>query len=514
MNRRSLLATALLLGACTSADTHQPLTSPVAACAINPADPPLFTRDQIAAAVEPIAEQAIREQKVVGLSVGVAHRGQPVYVEGFGLADLENGRPATGDTEYDLASIGKMFTAVSLLVLAEQGLLDLDDPVSRHLPGYGGPMRHATIRQLLSHTAGFVDGPDDLYLEPGKPEFMRPHRASEVLDMRIITEAQSFADLGTSFRYINASFDLLGVVVETLANRPYADFVHEHILAPAGMTSTTVSDWPHGPDATRQYRWDDGEVGPASYGHPSIFFGVSASVRDMLAFQCALDDGRLLTPASLAMMREPASITVGAETVAVPYGLATMMGPFEARRKLGHQGTWFGGSAHFVHFPDDDVTLVVLTNTNWGGTVQARELGSRIAHNLFGDMAPGYSRTPLPIDEEFARIVTGNYQWNGFANETRWEDGELRVRDATTGEVTGRLLRIGPLATTYIPADLPLEAELPAYRVSNPPYELGLLSPNGDQIFWFRDGGMFWDIGTRVPAEYGDRPGAAASGAH
>jgi CubicO group peptidase (beta-lactamase class C family) len=69
-------------------------------------------------------------------------------------------RPATGDTQYDIGSVNKMFTAVLLLQFAERGLLDLDDPVSRHLPDYDGPMREATIRQLLIHTSGFLDGPD------------------------------------------------------------------------------------------------------------------------------------------------------------------------------------------------------------------------------------------------------------------------------------------------------------------------------------------------------------------
>jgi CubicO group peptidase (beta-lactamase class C family) len=413
-------------------------------------------------------------------------------------------RPATGDTQYDIGSVNKMFTAVLLLQFAERGLLDLDDPVSRHLPDYDGPMREATIRQLLIHTSGFLDGPD-IDETRKQPELERPQSVAEQLALPTVTEAKRGNPPGTVFRYSNSAFKLLGVVVQVIAGQGYGEVALRQVFRPAGMTNSVSAEWPTGPHAAVTYMWREDQLVRPPPIHPSAFGSgaVITSVRDLLSFQCALDAGLLISPASLALMREPTLIRIGDEAVHVPYGFATMMGPFEARQKLGHQGTWPGGSAHFAHFPDDDLTLAVLTNTNLEGTVQARELGSWIAHALFGDMTPGLSRTPLPIDEEFARIATGRFQWNGFVNEATWEEGELRVRNPVTGELSGRLLRVGPLATTFVRPDVQMAEELPAYRVGNPPYELSIHSPSGDWILWFREGGMFWDIGRRLTTEPG-----------
>jgi D-alanyl-D-alanine carboxypeptidase len=456
----------LLLGsggvaAQNAAELVHPAPAPVA-CVAEHAAPPRFTREQLAAAVEPIAERAIREQKVVGLSVGIAHRGEPLYLAGFGMADLERQRPATEDTRYDVGSINKMFTAILLLQFAERGLLDLDDPVSRHIPDYDGPMRDATIRQLLNHTSGFHGPNIDETRE--QPELERPQSVTELLAMPTVSEARRSDPPGTVFRYSNSAFHLLGTVVQVIAEQGYGEVALEQVFRPAGMTSSVAAEWPTGPDAAGTYMWRAGQLVRPPPIHPSALGGaVITSVRDLLSFQCALNAGMLISRTSLALVREPTLVRMGDDAVRVPYGLGTMMGPFETRQMVGHQGTWPGGSAQLANYPDDDLTIAILTNTNLEGTVQARELGSWMAHAIFQDTAPGFFSSPLPIDEEFARIATGRFRWSGFVNETTWEEGELRVRDPATGELVGRLLRVGPLATTFVRANEESTGELPAH---------------------------------------------------
>jgi D-alanyl-D-alanine carboxypeptidase len=466
------------------------------ACAGSPAAVTRFTREQVAAAVEPIAERAIREQGVAGLSVGVAHRGEVLHAQGFGLADLAHQRPATGDTQYDVGSIAKTFTALALLQLVEEGRLSLDDPVSRHLPGYDGPMAGARIRELLNHTSGFRGGPD-IDEEVRQPELERPQTMAELLAMPIVAEARSEFAPGPSFQYLNSGYHLLRVVVDAVTGREYGETVADRIFAPAGMANSVAADRSRSPHAAQFYMRRDTAMLAVPPIHPHVLTAVISSVRDLLAFQCALDSGRFISPASLALMNTPARIGTDGDSLIVPFGLGVMLSPPEWRQKRGHQGTFPGGSAQVAHYPDEDLTIVVLTNTNGPGVIQAREIEPRIAHALFGDTPPGLSHMPLPIDEAFARVATGRFRFRGFSNIAELEEGELRVRDPDTGELHGRLIRVGPLATVFLAANVEPAEALRSYRLSDPPYELSIYSPGGDRTLWFREGGMLWDVGVR-----------------
>jgi D-alanyl-D-alanine carboxypeptidase len=450
-----------------------------------------FTHERLAAAVTPIAERALREQGIVGFSVGIAHQGRPVYLAGFGMADLERQRATTGDTQYEIQSVTKMLTSVAVLQLVEKQLMDLDSPVSAYLPEYQGPLRNAPIRSLLNHTSGFRDGPFNLPAE----QLRRAATFEERMTSSIVAKGGLEWPTGSHFRYSNAGYVILALVIEKVAGKPWGEVLRDQIFMPLGMQRSTTGAFNH-PDATVYYRrGEDGEPAAVPNFDLSIYDGsgaVLSTPRDLLTFQSALNAGRLLTPASLELMREPTVIRSGAGFVSVPFGLGTAHGPAGGRRKLGHQGTW-SGSTVLAHYPDEDLTIAILTNSDARGTraAHASDLESWIAHAIFRDSSPVFSPTPLPFDEEFAALLTGRFQNpSGAIWDQRWEEGEMRVY--IDGALAGQLLRIGPSATTVVRKGSEPAPRLTEGVMSNPPYLVAESSPNGDWIF-VHDGGMFFD---------------------
>lgn len=463
-----------------------------------------FTYERLASAVAPIAERALQEQGIVGFSVAIAHRGQPIYLAGFGMADLERQRRSTEDTQYEIASISKMFTGVLILQLVEKGLLDLDAPVASYLSEYEGPLRTAPIRSLLNHTSGFRDGPLSYIRTPlSDTQLRRTSTAQEKITDPVLLQGQASWQPGYHFRYSNGGYLLLGMIIEQVTRKPFGEVVREQIFDKIGMTKSRAGEFDR-QGATLYYLREKGGV-PVSAPSLDITYDGSGSIistpRELLLFQSALNDGRLLTAASLKLMREPTVIRSGTDFVKVPFGISTAHGPAGGRRKLGHQGTW-SGSTVLAHYPDEDLTIAVLTNTDafLAGSIHALDLESWIAHAIFRDHSPVFSPTHLPFDEEFVALLTGRFERpSGSIWDQRWEDGELRVY--IDGALAGQLMRVGPSATTFVRAGSELAPRLTEGQMSNPPYSVAESSPNGDWVF-VHIGGMFYDEFRRLePAE-------------
>ena len=157
---------------------------------------------------------------------------------GFRRGGTARHAPATPDTLYRIASITKLFTATSILQLRDAGALQLDDPVTRHLPWFAVPSRHAdappiTIRHLITHTSGLPREAAFPYWTEG--EFPTPERLREGL-----ARQEAVLPTETRWKYSNLALALAGEVVAAASGEPYADYVAGHVLQPLGMTSTLV----------------------------------------------------------------------------------------------------------------------------------------------------------------------------------------------------------------------------------------------------------------------------------
>ncbi|HET8645415.1 MAG TPA: serine hydrolase domain-containing protein, partial [Vicinamibacteria bacterium] len=330
-----------------------------------------------------------------GLSIGVARGGEVILAQGYGMADREAGVAAGPDTSYPVASVSKHFTAAALLRLADQGRLRLDDPLGTLIEGARPPVAQLPLRTLLNHTSGLAvrGGPSP------RARALRALRAG-------VTAAP-----GNEFSYSNTGFALLGLVIERVTGLRYADAMRE-VTTAAALTSTGYCEaGAPVPNRTRDYGVGAGGLAPSTYWQHEKFFaagGLCSSVNDLLRFVRALEEGRVVSPASLQVMRAAAMLPGGVE---IGYGLGTRMGETAGRRKLGHTGGGTSNKAVLARYPQDDVTIAVLLNTEaYEARVTAMELEAAVARLLFG--APE-APVPASVPVEQLRRYAGTYDETG-----------------------------------------------------------------------------------------------------
>lgn len=239
---------------------------------------------------------------VPGLTAGFARTGR-VWAKGFGIADLENGTPASADTAYRYASVQKGMTATAVLQLAEAGKLDLDADIRQLVPYYPAKRWTITARQLLGHQGGV-------------PHYVNRAVEQHFTDQKTVREAIAVfagfdlvAEPGTKFVYSTYGYNLLGAAIEGASGQSYADYMRDHVWRPAGMTATRMDDplaiIPH---RARGYQLVDGALRNSEFINVSSRFaggGTRGTVPDLLRFMNALNDGILLPPARLAQLYTP-----------------------------------------------------------------------------------------------------------------------------------------------------------------------------------------------------------------
>lgn len=241
-------------------------------------------------------------QAIPGMTAGFA-RGPAQWVRGYGYADLENHVPATAKSAYRYASVQKPMTAVAVLQLVEAGRIDLDADIRDYVPYYPQKRHRITPRQLLGHLGGIPD-----YSANPAEEHLTRHKTTREA-IAIFADHDLVAEPGTRFHYTSYGYNLLGAAIETVTGERFGDYLRDHVWLPAGMLSTRMED-PLAiiPDRVRGYQFVDGTVRNSEFVDVSSRLGGGASrgtVPDLLRFGTALSDGRLLRPASLALMRTP-----------------------------------------------------------------------------------------------------------------------------------------------------------------------------------------------------------------
>jgi len=186
--------------------------------------------------IDKLVTDTLARTGVPSASIAVVKDGQIVYVKAYGDAKLEPKIPATIKMRYSIGSISKQFTAAAILLLQEQGKLSLDDKVAKYIPDLTRA-NEVTIRQLLSHTAGYQDyWPQDYVMKP----MLEPISAQKIMD----TWAKKPLDFepGTKWQYSNTGYVIAGVIVEKVARMPFFQFLQQNIFKPLNMTSVISVD--------------------------------------------------------------------------------------------------------------------------------------------------------------------------------------------------------------------------------------------------------------------------------
>jgi len=296
--------------------------------------------------------------QVPGAALLVLKDGQPLLARGYGLAELESGRAIDAQTNFRLASVSKQFTAMAIVLLAADGRLTLDDPLTHWLPGLPAATEGITLRQLLVHSSGLIDYEDVL------PEnLQRQLRDADVLDILKGQDRTYFAP-GSSYRYSNSAYALLALVVEKASGLSYPDFLRQRIFTPLGMHAShaRTDDGPAIAHRAWGYSLIDGQWQRTDQSPTSAVLGdggIYSSLNDLARWDAALYDSRLLPQPWLAQVFTAGNTVHGEDNVS-HYGLGVRL----AGDMVWHSGESIGFRNVQIRWPAQKLTVIVLSNRN------------------------------------------------------------------------------------------------------------------------------------------------------
>lgn len=330
------------------------------------------TEPATAAAFDAYLRAAVEHDHFSG-TVLVAHDGVPVFRESYGMANYELNVPITSDTVFNIASITKQFTALAIMQSQEQGKLNVGDAICNYLDDCPTAWRPITIRHLLTHTSGI-------------PNYSSLPDWDESLVVRNYHHGELvllFRDLpldftpGTEHRYSNSGYQLLGLIVERASGMPYGQFLDQHIFAPLEMTHTGyVNDRSLIPNRATGYYSRGSSFINTSLQSPTVPFGdggIHTTASDLLIWDQALYTERLLSADSREEIFTPALDN---------YAYGWRIGESLGRRQANHSGSGEGFSSYIIRFPDDHVTVIVLSNSD---ATNATRVGLALSAIYFGD---------------------------------------------------------------------------------------------------------------------------------
>ena len=378
--------------------------------------------------VDSLVASALADGPVAGMSVAVIRGRDTVVMKGYGLADVENDVPATAQTVYRIGSITKQFTAAAVLKLAEQGKLWVDDTIGGRLPTLPPAWRKATIRQLLNHTSGI---PSYTSAGPRWTTRMRLDLPHDSLIGIVANDSMDFA-LGTQWRYNNTGYYLLGMLIEKLTDRSYAEVVRDQLAKPLGLQATMYCGTrPVIKRRAQGYQLEQGEklvnADPLSMHQPFSAGALCSTVGDLVAWQRALAAGRIVNAESYRSMITPHGAASGPG-----YGFGLSKDTLAGRVRIQHGGGINGFNSMLQYYPADTLSIAVLANTNgpW-----ADRVANNIARAALGvPLVAGPAKlADLPTTAEERARFAGTYRLalpNGRTLELRVfeRDGKLMAQ--------------------------------------------------------------------------------------
>ena len=320
--------------------------SPQATAANRPAD-----------VVAQFVRAQMEKQRIPGLTLLVSRNGEPVRLEGYGLSNVELEVAATPETIFQSGSVGKQFTATAVMMLVEGGKIGLEDPLTKYFPEAPAPWSHVSVRELLSHTGGFTDYPQDFD--------MRKDYSEDQL-LKIVEAIPLAYPPGTDFSYSNLGYLTLGILIHRVTGEFYGDFLQQRIFKPLKMSTTRIiNEADIVPNRSAGYRLDNGDLKNQEWVSPSVNTTADGSlyfsILDLAKWDAALYTEKLLKRSTLQQMWTVAALRDGKPNSG-QYGYGWFVKTKKGRRVVEHEGQWQGFETQISRYVDDGLTVVVLTN--------------------------------------------------------------------------------------------------------------------------------------------------------
>jgi D-alanyl-D-alanine carboxypeptidase len=325
------------------------------------------SRAQVAptgAELDAVARRVIGEERVAGASVLVVLRDKVLLHAGYGFADLGLEAAAKDETVYHVVGPMLPFTGVAVMQLVERGKVSLDDNISKFVPEFPMQGHRVTVRQLLNHTSGIVDYH---YLGDAIEATSRQPKALDEV-MALYAGKQWVNEPGAKWDWSISGFQLLVTIVERVSGESFAAYVQKNIFEPAAVKQTSYcDDFSLVKGLSHAYRHFEAGFVPAfendmAYNADLRF---CSTVGDIYGLWRAIGGKKLVKPETWAMMTtaEGAAAHMSAADPKAQYGFAMILNHEEEHRRIGQHGSLLGYSGSLYDFPEDGLTIVVLTNT-------------------------------------------------------------------------------------------------------------------------------------------------------
>ena len=350
--------------------------------------------------IDGMVRDVLSKTGVPSASLAVVQDGKIAYLQAYGSARLDPNAPAASAMRYSIGSISKQFTAAAILLLAEEGKLSLDDPVSKYVSGLTRG-NEITIRQLLSHTSGYQDYWPQDYVPP---MMLQSISADEIMN-GWARKPLDF-DPGTKWQYSNTNYVIAGAIVEKVSGVPLLQLLSQRVFTPLGMKSVSDTNENKLPptDPGGYFRYALGPLHPAPKEGRGWMFAageLAMTAEDLAKWDISIIDRSVLKPASY---REMETEVVLKDGVGSRYGLGMFVTSSNGHRILEHGGEVSGFTAENIVLPDDKIAVVVLTNQD------AAEAASEIGTNVRAMLVTAANPQDPKQDELMRKVYDGLQQ--------------------------------------------------------------------------------------------------------
>lgn len=353
---------------------------------------PAAAQGPLRARIDAFVRAEMERQKVPGVAIGIVKQGKVVLAQGYGFANLEHQVPVGPETLFQSGSLGKQFTAMAVMLQVEAGKLSLSDPLSKFFPEAPASWSTITVRHLLNHTSGLPD------LE-GKLDYRKDYSDEDLARYAYVLPLEFTP--GSRWSYSNTGYVLLGIIVNRVAGTFYGDVLRERVFKPTGMTTARIiNEEDVIPHRAAGYRLVDGVLKNQEWVSPSLNTtgdgSLYVSVRDMIAWDAAVQAGAILKPESWKEILSPAPLNSGAT---YPYGFGWQLDERNGKPVHRHGGWWQGFTTYYARFIGDSLSVIVLTNS---GT----ENPTAFAEGIAAIMNPALAApVPKPIEDREPQVT-------------------------------------------------------------------------------------------------------------
>lgn len=377
----------------------------------------------------PVANQSDLEMQAIALlhasypaegsgAVAIITKGnETLFVAGHGLADISAGKQITEDTVFRLGSITKQFAAASMMLLVEEGLIDLDEPLKTYLPDYPEPGASIDVRHLLNHTSGIPS-------YTGIPGWMvetntaRAYTTEEMIDVfkGLPVEFQP----GEKFNYNNSGYVLVGAVIEAVTGKSWDVFLQERITGPLDIK--TIQSGTYEADVALMatgYTADEDVSQSIHMSVPHAAGALIGDVQDLADWGNAFHDGKVVKPKSY---EEMTTVTLVADGEEIPYGYGLGFGEVGGQPIIGHGGGIFGFATDSIYIPSKDVFVAVMANSD-NPAISPGILARKLAALAIGQAFPEFTKDDFNVAA--LEPVLGVYESDEVTRTLFISDGKL-----------------------------------------------------------------------------------------